>query len=88
MNDEKAKFVERATRWLMPVNDPEMLEQALASMHLDGIYTGKSMKIHRMIRLAYARGARKGAASVWDGQQPVHLVGSDASKETKKETSN
>ncbi len=76
MNPEKAKFVDRATRWLMPVNDPEMLEQAMEKMTLDGIYNGKSMRIHRMIRLAYARGARKGAASVWDGQQPVTLSGS------------
>ena len=82
MNEEKAKFIDRATRWLMPVNDPEMLELAMEKMTLDGIYTGKSMRIHRMIRLAYARGARKGAASVWDGQQPVTVGGSNHVKES------
>ena len=82
MNEERAEFIDRATSWLMPKNDPEMLEQAMEKMTLDGIYTGKSMRIHRMIRLAYARGARKGAASVWDGQQPVTLRGSNHAGES------
>lgn len=75
-NKEKADFIKRATDWLMPKNDPELAEQAQESYYINGIYTGKSMRIHRMIRLAWARGVRKGASAVWDGQQPVTLRGS------------
>lgn len=73
MNKEKAAFVERATKWLMPNNDPVLRSEAEESNHLGGIYKGKSMRIHRMIRLAYLRGCRRGAGLVWDGKQPVRL---------------
>ena len=77
MNKDKESYVARVTSWLMPKNDPELKAQAEESYYINGIYTGKSMRIHRMIRLAWARGCRKGASAAWDGQQPVKLrVGS------------
>ena len=81
MNTEKLAFVKRATDWLMPKDDPELKAQAEESYYINGIYTGKSMRIHRMIRLAWARGCRKGASAVWDGQQQVSLRGSTDTKE-------
>lgn len=82
MRPEKAEYIKRVTDWLMPKNDPELKAQAEESLYVNGIYTGKSMRIHRMIRLAWARGCRKGASAAWDGQQPVALrVGSSAAKE-------
>lgn len=81
MRPEKAEFVKRTTDWLMPKHDPELKERAEESTSLTGIYTGKSVRIHRMIRLAYARGCRKGAGAVWDGQQPLVLRGSSSTKE-------
>ena len=74
----RAEFVERATGWMVDgmaktYCDPKLAEEARARMGLDGVYTGKSMRLHRMVRLAYLRGVRRGAYSVWEGQQPVVL---------------
>jgi len=66
----KLEYVERLTSWLMP-SDPEMSVRARAMMTLDGVYTGKSQRIRQLIRLAYARGCRRGAACAWHARQPV-----------------
>jgi len=71
---DRDEFVERLTRWLMP-RDPGLAEQARACMGLDGVYNGTSARVHRMIRLAYARGCRRGAAAAWSAHQPVTLRG-------------
>ena len=78
-NKEKDEFVALHTKWLMP-KDEELAEQAQESYYINGIYTGKSMRIHRMIQLAWARGCRKGASAVWEGKQPVTLRGSGGGK--------
>lgn len=72
-NADKAAYVERLTRWLMPDDDPELAAEARASMSLDGVYKGGSRRIMRMIRLAYLRGVRRGAAIAWNARQPVGL---------------
>lgn len=71
---EKAEFVEKHTAWLVDSSkDAELSALVRESPSLDGIYDGKSQKIHRMIRLAYLRGVQRGAGIVWDGKQPVSL---------------
>ncbi len=68
------EFIERATGWMIDGvarGDSALAEDARASVSLDGVYSGKSLRLHRMVRLAYLRGVRRGAYSVWEGQQPV-----------------
>jgi hypothetical protein len=72
------EFIERATGWMIDgmaktYRDPELADEARERASLDGVYTGKSMRLHRMVRLAYLRGVRRGAYSVWEGQQPITL---------------
>lgn len=69
MSAERGEYIDRVTRHLVPADDHE----ARASMTLDGIYGGGSEKIHRLIRLAYRRGVRRGASSAWHAQQPIGL---------------
>jgi hypothetical protein len=68
------EYVERLTRWLMPDrDDPELAAQARERASLDGVYTGKSARIQRLIRLAYLRGVRRGAGCAWEAKQPFSL---------------
>ena len=74
----KEEFVERATHWMIDgmaktYRDPKLADEARERMSLEDVYRGKSMRLHRMVRLAYLRGVRRGAYSVWEGQQPVVL---------------
>jgi hypothetical protein len=74
----KEEFVERATGWMVDGmakidQDPLLADEARERMTLDGVYSGKSERLLRMVRLAYLRGVRRGAYSVWEGQQPVVL---------------
>jgi hypothetical protein len=73
MNKDRADFVERAVGWLIDSspNDDEIRDAARARMTLDGLYSGKSRRIYRLIKIAYLRGARRGASAVWEGMQPI-----------------
>lgn len=61
------EFVARATRHLVPSDDAD----AHAAMTLDGVYDGESERIRRLVRIAYRRGVRRGAASAWSALQPI-----------------
>lgn len=69
---EKATYIDRVTRWLMPT-EPELLADVMRNISLSGLYTGRSRNIHRLILVAYCRGVRKGASSAWDARQPIVL---------------
>jgi hypothetical protein len=74
----KEEFVERATGWMIDsvsntYRDPKLAEEARERMSMEDVYRGKSKRLHRMVRLAYLRGMRRGAYSVWEGQQPIVL---------------
>lgn len=74
MRPDRAEYVERIVGWLMrSKDDPELAERARASTGLDGVYTGKSARIHWMVRLAYYRGCRRGASSAWEARQSVGM---------------
>ncbi len=71
---DKAVYVEKITGWIVDFDkDAELAADVRANPTLDGIYSGKSQKIHRMIRLAYLRGVRRGAGCAWDAKQPITL---------------
>ena len=55
------EFVARATRHMVPADDAD----AQQAMTLDGVYDGESERIRRLVRIAYRRGVRRGAASAW-----------------------
>lgn len=67
------EYVERITSWMTDADGPEFSEMVRRSFGIDGIYKGKSRKIYQMIRLAYARGVRRGAGCAWEARQPVTL---------------
>lgn len=69
---DRDTFVDRVTRWLMP-KDETLAAEACESMGLDGVYEGSSQRIQRLVRLAYARGCRRGASAAWASQQAVVL---------------
>lgn len=72
--ETKETFVEKLTAWLMPdAQDPELADEARRCMTLDGVYSGRSARTHRLVRLAYLRGVRRGAGCAWEAQQPVRL---------------
>lgn len=71
---DRDEFVERVTGWLMP-KDEKLAAEARASVSMDGVYTGRSSRILRIARLAYARGVRRGASCAWSAQQPVTTRG-------------
>lgn len=71
---ERDAFVDRVTRWLMP-RDEALAAESRTSMGLDGIYAGKSRRIRRMLRLAFARGCRRGASAAWAALQRVSTRG-------------
>lgn len=70
----KAEYIEKITRWLMPDrDDPELAAEARAGTSLDGVYEGSSPRIHRLVRLAYLRGVRRGARAAFEARQPIAL---------------
>ena len=86
---EKADYIERITRWLMPDRkDPEMAAQARERSTLDGVYTGKSAKIYRIMHLSWLRGVRKGATCAWEARQKVYLRGSQTTGRNLGQTTN
>ncbi len=81
MNPDKATYIERVTAWLMPdQRDPDLATEAREGMSLDGVYSGSSARIHRLVRLAYLRGVRRGAGAAWEGMQPIGLRDDDSPK--------
>lgn len=80
---EKAEFVEKHTAWLVDFHkDTELAADVRVNPTLDGIYDGKSQKIHRMIRLAYLRGVQRGAGIVWNAKQGISLRNDDGPRTT------
>ena len=67
MTKEQEEYVERVTRFLVPIDDKD----ARSRLTLDGIYDGQSLRISAMVRLAYRRGVRRGAAAAWGAQQKI-----------------
>lgn len=72
------EFVERVTHWLIDAADKNYPSEELATQvrekhDLSGVYDGDSKKIHRLVRLAYLRGVRRGAYCVWESKQKVYL---------------
>ncbi len=59
-------FVSKVADWIINSESPEMQEKARQDRGLNGIYGGKSAKIHRLIRLAYLRGVIRGASAAWE----------------------
>ena len=76
MNPNRRAFVERLSGWLRSRLSDEMAE-ACEPPTLDGLYTGKSKRIHRLIRIAYHRGVRRGVGIVWEAQQPITFRSAD-----------
>ncbi len=76
MNRERKDYVQIVTRWIIDasVKDDGALDEAVRGHHtLDGVYRGKSARIHRLIRIAYLRGVQRGASCAWESQQPITL---------------
>jgi len=67
--NDRAVFIERVTGFLVPEDDASSRE----SMTLDGIYSGDPLRIQELIRTAYRRGIRRGAAAAWNARQPITL---------------
>lgn len=76
MDEDKLSFIDRVVGWLMRGENNAIQEMAKDSLHLDGVYKGKSMAIHRAVKVAYLRGARRGAGCAWESKQAVHVPGS------------
>lgn len=75
------EYVERVVGWAVDATDahwPGLAAEARAGGGLSGVYTGKSARLHRLVRLAYLRGLRDGARYAWEARQPVALRGADA----------
>ncbi len=71
-NPEREAFIEKITGWLVSFGkDEEFAREARRGTTLDGVYKGKSAKIHRLVRLAYMRGVRRGAGLAWDAKQKI-----------------
>jgi len=73
---DKAAYIEKVTGWLVDNSEkhyPGLAEVARSGTGLDGVYAGKSMRLHRLVRLAYLRGVRRGASCAWEAQHPVVL---------------
>ena len=67
-------FIEKLTAWLMPDrHNPELAAEARERTSIDGIYTGRSVKIKRAVYLAHLRGIRRGVAIAWEARQPITL---------------
>ena len=73
MRADRAEYVEKITRWLVDWRGTpkEISEAARRSTGLDGVYRGKSPRIHRLVWLAYLRGVRRGASMAWEARQSV-----------------
>lgn len=67
--NDRAVYIERVTGFLVPEDDVRSRE----AMTLDGIYDGSSVRIMEMIRTAYRRGIRRGAAAAFSARQPITL---------------
>lgn len=69
----RAEYVDYFARWGTE-RLPEEDKQAIQAKHgLDGVYSGRSLKIHRLLRIAYYRGIRTGVGRVWEAHQPIGL---------------
>lgn len=66
---ERDAYVDRVTRHIIPQDDA----LSRSAMTLDGIYDGDSARIHELIRTAYRRGVRRGAACAWSARQSISL---------------
>ena len=66
----RSDYVNRFARWLVPETVTESV--------LDRLYSGKSHRIHSLIREAYFRGVRRGIGLVWEGAQPVTVREAEA----------
>lgn len=64
---DKKDFVVRFGRFIL--DNPER-----GMSTLDGLYAGKSQKIHLLIKEAYDRGVRSGIGAVWEGRQRIYLA--------------
>lgn len=77
MSTERDTYVERVTCFLVPKED----SRAREAMTLDGLYEGNSPRIVQLVRTAYRRGVRRGAAAAWSASQPVSLRRTPATHE-------
>ena len=64
---DRDEYIECVTKHIVPSGDID----SWSSMTLDGIYSGDSERISRMIQIAYRRGVRRGAAAAWSVKQKV-----------------
>ena len=70
------EYVEKVVGWAIDADEkswPGLAAEVRAGGGLSGVYTGKSVRLHRMVRLAYLRGLRDGARYAWEARQPVEL---------------
>ena len=70
MNQKKKEFINRVSKWIRGSLSEDLLKET-DSATLDGLYRGRSTKIHRLILIAYHRGIRRGVGMVWDAKQPI-----------------
>lgn len=73
---KQKEYVEKVVGWAIDATDerwPGIADEARARSGLDGVYEGKSAKMHQLARLAYLRGLRDGARYAWEARQPVVL---------------
>ena len=69
MNPDKKAYIDRLSRLYHVAylhDDPD-------ATTLDGLYSGKSSRIVRLIRKAYHRGIRRGIGLAWEARQKVTL---------------
>lgn len=72
----RQEYVDYFSKWIMDgERDKSIVEQALSAPQLSGIYNGASMRIRRLIKIAYLRGVRYGIGIVWEAHQPIGLRG-------------
>ena len=66
----REEYVNRVVGYVLP-KDPELAKEVLECRTLKGLYLGKSMRISRLLQIAYSRGVRAGASMAWSAAQPV-----------------
>ena len=84
----KAEYVEKVIGWIIDASDrlyPGVAVTAREKSTLDGVYEGKSARLHRLVRLAYLRGCRRGATCAWEAQQPIVMRLQEASSSQDEE---
>lgn len=69
MELDRDEYIRKVVGFLVPSSDREAWE----ALTLDGVYSGASPYVRRLVEIAYRRGVRRGAAAAWSARQPAQL---------------